>query len=88
MGPSQGSQSGVTQEVAEQGCAMFGVSSGLFSPECDASFVRGGAPEVDGDAAVALGEIDGDGETFRIGRRESRIVQPLRRTRGSSIIAK
>ncbi len=74
MGPSQGYESGVTQEVAEQGCAIFGVPSGLFSPEFDASFVRGGAPEVDGDEAVALGEIDGDGETFRLGRRELRIV--------------
>jgi hypothetical protein len=62
------------REVAEQGCAIFGVPSDLFSPEFHASFVRGGAPEVDGDEAMAVLEIDGDLETFRIGRRESRIV--------------
>jgi hypothetical protein len=54
LGPSQGSESGLTREVAEQGCAIFGVPSGLFSPEFDASFVLGGAPEVDGDEAVPL----------------------------------
>jgi len=49
VGPSRGSASGLTREVAEQSGAIFFVPSGLFSP-FDALFGGGGAPDVDGDA--------------------------------------
>jgi hypothetical protein len=47
----QGSESGLTREVAEQGCEIFLVQSNLFSPEFDAFLVLGGAQEVDGEVA-------------------------------------
>jgi hypothetical protein len=70
LGAEPGLRIRVNAGEGRAGCAIFGVPSGLFSPEFDASFVSGGAPEVDGEGPVALGKIDGDGENFRIGRRE------------------
>jgi hypothetical protein len=41
----------VNAEGGRQGCAIFRVSSRPCSPEIDASFVRGSAPEVDSEVA-------------------------------------
>jgi hypothetical protein len=48
---AQESESGLPREVAAQGCEIFFVTSGLFSPEFDASFGGGSAPAVDREVA-------------------------------------
>ena len=45
MGPSRGSESGLTREVAEQGGAIFFVPSGLFSPYIEVDALMMAAPE-------------------------------------------
>jgi hypothetical protein len=54
----QGSESGLTRKLAEQGCEILWVPSGPLSPEFDASFVLGSTQEVDG-------KVADDGHVFR-----------------------
>jgi len=53
----QGSESGLTRWMAEDGGEEVGIPAGAFSSELDASLVLSGADEIDG-------EVSDDGHVF------------------------